>query len=180
VPLRLAAQPLEDDATLVARFCAGERAVFDVLYHRHAACVAGIAYRLLSDRAVVTDVVQETFLAALESIDRLRRPEAFRTWLVGIALRRVRRRLYQQSRRALLGRIFSAGAPAASDPETRAPADELRRALATIDPKFRLPWILHHVEGETLPAVAEMEGISLATVKRRIAEADEQIRRLSR
>jgi RNA polymerase sigma-70 factor (ECF subfamily) len=166
-----------DDATLVARHQAGDRAAFDELYHRHARYVAGTVYRLLGGHAELADVLQETFLAALESLPDLRRPECFRPWLVGIAVRRVRRRLDKQARGAVLRRLLAAGAPAASDPADRSPADELQHALAGLAPKLRIPWILHHVEGETLPCVAEIEGVSLATVKRRIARAEARIQR---
>ena len=50
--------------------------------------------------------------------------------------------------------------------------------LGTTRPKLRVPWILHHIEGESLPEVARLCGVSLATVKRRVAGADERIRRL--
>lgn len=178
VALRLAHTAPEDDAALVARFVAGEREAFDQLYDRHVRYVAGVAFRLLGDQSELNDVLQETFLAALETMDRLRRPERVRAWLVGIAIRRVRRRLYKRARWTFVRRLFGAGAPAASDPDDQARADELGDALSSVDPKFQTPWVLHHVEGETLPAVAEIEGVSLATIKRRIARADTEIRRL--
>ncbi len=178
VALRLAQPAPEDDATLVARFAAGEVVAFDQLYDRHVGYVAGVAFRLLGDQRELNDVLQETFLAALETMDKLREPARVRAWLVGIAIRRVRRRLYKRARWAFIRRVLGAGAPVASDPEDRARVDELGRALSSVDPKFQTPWVLHHVEGETLPVVAEIEGVSLATIKRRIARADVEIRRL--
>jgi DNA-directed RNA polymerase specialized sigma24 family protein len=38
--------------------------------------------------------------------------------------------------------------------------------------------MLHHIEGETLPAVADMCETSLTSVKRHIAKAKEHLRRL--
>lgn len=167
-----------DDATLVARFAAGDDDAFDELYNRHVRYVAGVAYRLLRDEAELNDVLQETFLAALETMGQLRQPERVRAWLVGIAVRRVRRRLHKRTRWAFVRRLFGAGAPTASNPEERAHADELAEVLSSIAPKYQTPWVLHHVEGETLPVVAEIEGVSLATVKRRIARAESEIRRV--
>jgi RNA polymerase sigma-70 factor (ECF subfamily) len=169
-----------DDATLVARHRAGDGAAFDELYHRHARYVAGTVYRLMGgrgERAELADVMQETFLVALESLPDLRQPECFRAWLVGIAVRRVRRRLDKQARASMLRRLLLAGAPQASDPAARTPVSELERALAELPPRLRIPWILHHVEGETLPSVASLEGVSLATVKRRIARAEARVQR---
>lgn len=174
---RLAECVPDDDATLVARFVEGaDRAAFDALYDRHVRYVAGVAYRLLGDDAELNDVLQETFLAALETMPKLRNPERVRSWLVGIAVRRVQRRLRWKTRWALARRLFGPSAANKSDPEDRAEVDALAEALSSVAPKFQTPWVLHHVEGETLPAVAEIEGVSLATIKRRIAKAEAQIR----
>ena len=166
-----------DDATLAARAKAGDRAAFDELYGRHARYIAGVVFRLMGDRGELADVVQESFLAALESVHRLRHPEFVRTWLVGIAVRRVRRHLHRRTRTETLRRLFSPGVVATSDPTERAPVDELRRALDGVPPQLSIPWVLHKVEGETLPEVARIEGVSLATIKRRIAAADAEIER---
>lgn len=172
------AQPLPpDDATLVARFAEGDRGAFDALYNRHVRYVAGVAYRLLGDDAELNDVLQETFLAALETLGTLRKPERVRSWLVGIAVRRVRRRLRKRARGAFARRLFGSGAASVSDPEARADVDALAEALQRIAPRYQVPWVLHHVEGETLPSVAALEGVSLATIKRRIARAEAEIRR---
>jgi RNA polymerase sigma-70 factor (ECF subfamily) len=177
VAARAAVLAPADDATLVARHQAGDQAAFDELYHRHVKYIAGTVYRLMGGHGELPDILQETFLAALESLPDLRHPECFRTWLVGIAVRRVRRRLDKHARTTMLRRLLSAGAPKASDPGDRMPVDDLGSALAGLAPKLRIPWILHHVEGETLPSVATIEGVSLATVKRRIARAELQIQR---
>lgn len=173
--LRLTKPAAATDAALVARFTDGERAAFDELYDRHVRYVAGVAFRLLGDRSELNDVLQETFLAALETMDKLRKPESVRAWLVGIAVRRVRRRLSRRARWSFVRQLFGAGAPIASHPEDQSPADELARALQRLAPKFQTPWVLHHVEGETLPVVAQIEGVSLATIKRRIRRANEEL-----
>jgi RNA polymerase sigma-70 factor (ECF subfamily) len=154
VAARAAVLAPADDATLVARHQAGDQAAFDELYHRHVKYIAGTVYRLMGGHGELPDILQETFLAALESLPDLRHP-----------------------RTTMLRRLLSAGAPKASDPGDRMPVDDLGSALAGLAPKLRIPWILHHVEGETLPSVATIEGVSLATVKRRIARAELQIQR---
>jgi DNA-directed RNA polymerase specialized sigma24 family protein len=64
-----------DDATLAVRAGAGDRSAFDELYDRHASYIASVVFRLNGDEEL-PDLVQETFLAALESMHRLRRPES--------------------------------------------------------------------------------------------------------
>jgi DNA-directed RNA polymerase specialized sigma24 family protein len=43
--------------------------------------------------------------------------------------------------------------------------------------KLRVPWVLNRIADETLPEVATLCDTSLATVKRRIAEAEKRLKR---
>ena len=67
--------------------------------------------------------------------------------------------------------------PRASDPRDRAPVDELYDALSRVPADLRIPWVLHRVEHLSLPETAQACEVSLATVKRRIAEAEERLER---
>ena len=62
------AAPVDDDAALVARALAGDRVAEAQLYRRHARVIANVAARLLGSRADAEDIVQETFVIALENL----------------------------------------------------------------------------------------------------------------
>lgn len=166
-----------DDARLVELVRGGDSRAFATLYHRHARYLAGVVFRLTGREPDVDDVLQETFLDALGAIHQLRDPSGLRSWLAAIAVRRVHKRLARRRRLRFLERAVELVSPKASDPHDQRRVDELYEVLETLSPDTRLPWVLHHVEGETLPAVAELCNVSLATVKRRIAEAEEKIDR---
>jgi len=177
---RPAALP-ETDESLVARAIAGDQKAFSSLYRRHARYVAGVVYRLLGEASELDDVVQETFLLCLQKLSRLEQRERVRPWLVTIAVRRVHRRLSARTRRRWLGAELVATAPPHSDPQVSGEVHELYHALNGLSPKLRLPWTLSRIEGGSLEEVAEWCQISLATVKRRLARADEYLkRRMSR
>jgi RNA polymerase sigma-70 factor (ECF subfamily) len=53
----------------------------------------------------------------------------------------------------------------------------LDAALARIDDRERIAWMLRHVEGLALEEVAEACSCSLATVKRRISAAEAVVHR---
>lgn len=168
------------DAELVARSVADDEAAFAALYERHARYVAGVVYRILGSDAEVDDVVQETFLDARAGLRALADAQALRGWLVTIAVRRVHRLLKKRRRLAMLTFGLWDTSPRCSDPRDRQAADDLYDVLGRLPPELRVPWALARVEELTLPEVARAEGVSLATVKRRIAEAEERIeRRLS-
>lgn len=168
------------DAELALRARTDE-AAFAALYARHAPYVARVAYRLLGSEADVDDVVQEAFLDAAGAIGDLLDPGAVRAWLVAIAVRRVHKTLRKRQRRAMFASLLAHVVPAASDPRDRQPVDDLYEALDALPVELRVPWTLSRVEQLTLPETARACGVSLATVKRRIAEAEARLeRRLGR
>jgi RNA polymerase sigma-70 factor (ECF subfamily) len=173
----------DDDEALVARIRSGDPGAEEVLYRKYAGRVLALTTRLLGVRADAEDATQDAFVLALENIDRLRDPAAMQPWLMQIAVSQVRRRFRRRRLLGALGLYGSAddatleslASPAAS-PEVRADLASLDRVLAALPSEQRLAWMLRYVEGEELEAVARLSGCSLATVKRRIAAADAQVR----
>ena len=166
-----------EDATLVAQARGGDDRAFATLYRRHARYIAGVVYRILGNDAEVDDVLQEAFCDAIGGLRGLREPSEFRAWMVRIAVRRVQRRISRRRRWHWLLGAAEQVTPTVSDPRMRQRVHELYEVLHTVPPKFRIPWILHVIEGETLPDVSRLCDISLATAKRRIAEAEARVDR---
>ncbi len=165
------------EVSLVIRAQNADEQAFAELYTRHSRYVAGVVYRLMGNDSDLDDVVQETFVDAADGIASLKEPKALRGWLVAIAVRRVHRVLARRRRRMIFGFQIAEVAARSSDPNDRSRVDDLYEALDDIPPDLRVPWILHRVEQMNLPETAEACGVSLATVKRRIAEAQERIER---
>ncbi len=164
-----------DDATLVAQALGGNERAFTALYRRYARYVAGVAYRILGTDAELDDVVQEAFCDASSALATLKEGDSFRPWLARITVHRIHKRLAKRRRwRWLVGEIQIV-APQVSDPRERARVDALYEQLEALAPDIRVPWMLHFIEGETLPDVAKICDVSLATAKRRIAKAQARI-----
>ncbi|AYN42807.1 sigma-70 family RNA polymerase sigma factor [Streptomyces dangxiongensis] len=79
-----------DTAALVNAARAGDPAAQDALVSSYLPLVYNIVGRALNGSVDVDDVVQETMLRALDALGDLRTPESFRSWLVAIAMNRVR------------------------------------------------------------------------------------------
>lgn len=154
-----------------------EKTDFEAVYQKHARYVAGVVHRLMGSDGEVDDIVQETFVDALAGLERLRDPSAIRAWLVTVAVRRTRRVLARRRRRMMFAFWSLDFGPRASDPRDRAAVDDLYDALSRVPEDLRIPWVLHRVEHLSLPETAAVCEVSLATVKRRIAEAEERIER---
>ncbi len=161
----------------VESVAAAEAISFEATYFQHARYIAGVVYRLMGDDFELDDVVQETFVDALDGLSRLNDPTAVRAWLVTVAVRRSCRVLARRRRRRLFAFWHADFAPRVSDPRSRAAVDELYDALGRIPADLRIAWVLHRVERLSLPETARACEVSLATVKRRVADAEARIER---
>lgn len=166
-----------DDATLVERVCRGEESAFNALYERHARYLAAVVYRLMGHDAETDDIVQETFVDASLQLGKLRDPAQVRSWLVTIVVRRTQRALKARRRRMWFGLRVAELSPRCADPRLQQQADELYEQLDKLPPDLRVPWTLYRLEDLALADVARACDVSLATVKRRIAAADERLDR---
>ncbi len=166
-----------DDGALVARIRAGDEAAFSKLYRRYSRHIAAVVYRLMGNDSHLDDIVQETFVIGAKQLSELREPKALRGWLTTIAVRRVKRHLASCYRRKELSSALDAVTVRVSEPSAGEEVHALYRALARLPEKQRAAWTLHHLEGETLPVVAELCETSLSSVKRHIAAATKSLRR---
>jgi len=172
------------DSDLVRRAIDGDRWAEEMLYRRHAAALLGVCTRLLRHRSDAEDVVQDAFVDALEQLNALRNPSQFRSWLTGIAVHKVHRRLRRRKLLRALGlwsdrqeeSLENCLAEGVS-PEHHADVVCLDYTLRQLPNAQRIAWQLRYAEGFGLEEVAGQCGCSLATVKRRIAQADALVRR---
>ncbi len=165
------------DSELVRRACEGDSWANEMIYRRYVGLVASTAQRLLRNASDVDDVTQETFLIAFEQLHRLDDRAALRGWLSRIAVSRVHRRFRWRKWTRLwssaeLQASLHDQASADSSPEQRAELALIGRALARMSLKLRTAWVLRHVIGHQLEDVATACNCSLATIKRRIRDAE--------
>jgi RNA polymerase sigma-70 factor (ECF subfamily) len=182
----LAIVPDEDvsDAALVGSAIAGKRWAEELLYRRHVPAVSQTVATLLGRMSDCEDVVQDTFLEALSDLRALREPAAFRGWVLRIAVHKCHRRFRKRKLLRALGldhgvddvtleRLASPGLSI----EHRTELARLDAALAPLAERERSAWILRYVHGHELTEVAELSGVSLATVKRMLGRAQERVAR---
>jgi RNA polymerase sigma-70 factor, ECF subfamily len=141
----------------------------------------GLALRLMGRDADLDDLVQDSFVAALRGLVRLKDPQAFAAWLASIVVQTSHKAL----RRRRLARRLGLYRPEPIDVDALiardAPPDamvELRALYGLLDDlpvRLRLPLVLRRVEGHSLDEVARLTGRSLATVKRAIAEGERRL-----
>ncbi len=179
---RVEREDAPDDAELVLRARRGDRWAQEAIFRRYVHEVTSIVQRLIRRCQDADDIVQETFTSALTSLDALREPEALRSWLLGIAVHRVKRRDRKQSFLRMLGldqglddASLTVLASTDATPEMCAELALVEEALARVPHDERVAWMLRYVEGEKMEDVASILGCSLATAKRRVSAADSRV-----
>jgi RNA polymerase sigma-70 factor (ECF subfamily) len=90
--------PSADEAALLARLRAGDEAAFEALVARHYGTMLAIAQTYVKGRAVAEEVVQETWLAVIQGLDRFEGRAALKTWILAILVNKARRRGVREAR----------------------------------------------------------------------------------
>jgi len=110
---------MTDDHELVQRLREGEESAFVELIDRYGATMLRVAQMYVRDRASAEEVVQETWLAVLNGIDRFEERSSLKTWLFRILTNRAKTRGQRDGRMV----PFSALAGASEEPDPSVDAD---------------------------------------------------------
>ncbi|MDO8484922.1 MAG: RNA polymerase sigma factor [Candidatus Limnocylindrales bacterium] len=190
---------VKDERELVRRCREGSESAYAELVRSHRPRLYVLAYRLTGDRETAEDVVQETFLAAFRSIEKVDPRPSLSPWLNTIVLRtagraasRARSRssssLDQATRRdALSGTAVGQGigeglidVDPGADPYAAAEAAELRRDLAAavveLPFKYRAAVVLRHVIGLDYAEAARELDLPLNTFKSHLLRGTKLLR----
>ena len=154
----------------------GDPADLGLVFDRTAPELLLIAHRLAGPVSA-EDLVQETFLRAIERRDRWDAQRPLVPWLVGILVRVARRQRERAARRTELELLPPSPA---SDPAAEAERAEfaqgLSRGLESLPQGQRSALILNLVHGLGPTAIADALGEPLATVKSRLARGKRALR----
>ncbi len=186
----------DDDLPLVHRAQSGDYAAFEALVEKYERRVFGLARRIVGRRHDAEEVVQQTFLSLIEHIDGFREEARFSTWLLRVAanhaLALLRKRAVRQAAPLSEDRSTDEGLPRPQyiaewreTPEEIASRRETRQlldnALAEIDEKYRLVFVLRDIEGLSTEETADALNISISNTKVRLLRARLMLReRLTR
>ena len=179
--------PLDDEAALVERAMAGDRAAFSRLMEHYQSACYGLAWRLLGDSDQAADATQDAFIHAYQAIGRYR-GGIFRSWMLRITanasydiLRRAQRRPTTTMPDPDAGELELPDTGAVN-PLAEAGRSELYRqldaALRLLPLDQRTAIVLCDVYGMDYNEVAEATSSALGTVKSRIHRGRLRLREL--
>ena len=177
-------EPLQSDDQLLQRFGdQQDQAAFGLIVKRYGALVQRVCRGVGLRDHDADDVFQATFLVVAQKARLLRRKNSLGAFVHGTAYRfALDGQRFSRRRR----RHEKAAAKPESSSEKAGPEAEvsLREALSAVDgelnsmpEKYRVPLILHLLEGKILEEVSRQLSIPLRTICRRIKDGQEMLRR---
>ena len=184
-----------EESLFVLRLKANEDAAYDELVRVYHASIFHVAYRMLGDSAEASDVVQEIFLKVFRNIGGFKGEAALKTWIFRIALSEILNRLRWWRRRYRFATVSLDDHPATngngrngryvadSKPtpeevlESKEQETAIQQALSRLSSDHRSIIVLRDIEGFSYSEIAEVLGISIGTVKSRIARARSDLKK---
>jgi len=178
------------ESLFVLRLKANEDAAYDELVRTYNASIFHVAYRMLGDTAEASDVVQEIFIKVFRNIGGFKGEAALKTWIFRIALSEILNRLRWWKSRHRSSTVSLDDQPnghehyvpdSGPSPEEMLESKErevaIQEALAKLSSEHRSIIVLRDIEGFSYTEIADVLGISLGTVKSRLARGREDLKK---
>jgi RNA polymerase sigma-70 factor (ECF subfamily) len=167
---------------------------FEEIFQSYRSMVFNLLYRILGDREEALDVSQEVFLSIYRKMNRFRGESALKTWIYRIALNRasnrcrwwnrLRRRgtlsldehLSKESGQAFSDSLKSSAATPEQEMLIREKRLCIERSLSLLPVQQRVAVVMRDIEGLPYEEIASLLGVSVGTVKSRIARGREELK----
>ena len=176
------------EAKLVEKLRAGDSAAIEELYNLYKGRLHSLILQQVGDEAVAEDLLQETFAAALSSLDKFRGDSQVYTWLRSIALHKIndfhRRRAREPQREdsspevdaIRLEQICDDGPATFSVLESEEISRSVHQALTKLPQDYQKVLILKYLKDMPVLAISEAMGRSPKSVEGLLSRARKAMR----
>ncbi len=181
-----ASQSSIEDAHLVQRAVAGDEKAYEKLVNKYRNALYYHLLKLVKDREILEDLIQEVFAKAFSNIGSYNNDYAFSTWLYRIATNHAIDYLRKKKLKTLsLNEPIQMheGEMAIDIPDSTYEADKavmkrqrkniLQVAINNLPEKYRAVIEMRHIEEKSYQEIAELLDLPLGTVKAHIFRARE-------
>jgi RNA polymerase sigma-70 factor (ECF subfamily) len=185
------AREADADSEIVRRVQAGDVAAFDAVILKYRQRLYSVVYNLTSNREDASDLVQDSFIKAFQSINRFGGQSSFFTWLYRIAINSALSHLRKNRLRTFFSleqidendrpsaEVLAALTDDANGAERGAMVRELQEklneAMQKLSIKHRTVVTLFEIDGLSHQEIAEVMSCSVGTVRSRLHYAKQQL-----
>jgi RNA polymerase sigma-70 factor (ECF subfamily) len=162
-----------DEQALVLQIQAGDEDAFAKLVYIYKDKIVNYLYQVTGDYQKAVDLSQETFLRVYFKANKYRPIAPFSSWIYAIASNLAKTELKKRWRMSLVSLEDVPPAVEISTPSEEASDSglikNLRQALDTLSPRYRIPVVLKDMEGYSQEEIAQIIKRPVGTVKARIS-----------
>lgn len=156
---------------LVKKAQKGDADAFIELMEQNRMMLQRVAYGYFQGEEDVADVIQDTILDAFEHIQKLKKPEYFRTWLVRILMNNCNRLYNQNKKYTNISQMRGDSVASCGTGNV-----EFHEMLKSLPEDSRLIFQLYYGEQFTTKEIGQMLKMKESTVKSRLHRGKEKLR----
>ena len=173
-------QKSEND--LVKESLDGNKQAFGEIVSRYQNMVARTVKGMLGDSVFSEDIGQEVFIKLFHSLPDFRGEAKLSTYIQKIAINltlneiKRRKRFFSMFSQKGNNEMYEFDVPDHETEEKKDASEVVSKALARLDPKFRIIVAMRMLQGYSTKETAEMLNLPLGTVLSRLSRAQEQLK----
>lgn len=145
---------------------------FTTLVRQYTPNMYRLSYGMLRSGADAEDAVSEAVLKAWENLEKLKKPECFKAWIMQITANEARK-IYRHTRKVSCMEAMEEIAPAFADEY-----HELWDAVMKLDERYRAVIILYFYENLSLKEIGKALHIAEGTVKSRLSRGKRMLKEM--
>ncbi len=158
---------------LVEKAVKGNREAFGELIMMHQEYLYKLAYMYTKNEQDALDAVQECAMRAMISMDKLRVPAYFRTWITRILINSIYQEHKKRKNSVLFGEYDEAAPEQPVSIEEKA---DLYDAIDLLPPAWKTVVILQYFQGMKIKDIAQVMNIPVGSVKAYLFRAKKALR----
>ena len=168
-----------EDYEIIEKIKKGEPYAIDELYNKYSQSALRTAYLITSDKYIAEDVVQETFIQSLKSLNSLKNANSFKYWFYKILTRIAWKHIKNKENYILVDEINHNLQTSANDEYFQNNKyDKLYEEINKLNIKLKTTIILFYFNEMSIKEIAKTMGCFEGTVKSRLYTAKKKLKQV--
>lgn len=169
-------QSEQADKNVILRVINGDKEAFRILFDRYAGMWFMFAFNLCGNYDTAADLVQEALIKAYQSLDRLKEPSSFPSWVAGIIKNTYRNLERKKSIPSIplediKDKIFVSPDSDTSHSYSKEERAALNKYIEALPDKYKEVVMLRYADDYSYKKIAEILNVPETTVTMRLAYA---------
>ncbi|MBQ9519657.1 MAG: RNA polymerase sigma factor [Firmicutes bacterium] len=166
-----------DEENLIQALKGGDMTAIDEIYRAYSIPALRTAYLMTSERHTAEDVLQDTFIQCIKSINSLKNNAAFKPWFYKILIRNAYKAVKAQKNTIPAQDIYDRADTAVYD-SYPSESGELLNCINTLKPKLRSTVILFYYNDLSIKEISQIMQCPQGTVKSRLNTAKKELKKI--